>query len=302
MTNPPKYTRRPPETSRPATDRKALWPTYVGITGLLLVILIALAGGIIWFNSIQFNELAIAATKRQMEEAQDKIIERIKLLYEPIYAILGVGSLVPQLTSPSIGDDPRGRELTLRALRLYPQIRSLYVGFDNGDFHMVTHIAGDRSAALRASLQAPNDAVFAVNVIAAGVEGRRESRWSFLSEEGAVVGRRDPTPASFDPRRRPWYEAARSTDIVEESDLYIFASSSEPGFTLSRRFNGPTAGVIGADLATSDLTDFLRGQKITASSAAFIFTRSGAVVAAPRLPSTEASDVKQTTVMPLKIS
>ena len=86
--------------------------------------------------------------------------------------------------------------------------------------------------------------------------------------------------------------------IVVESDLYIFASSGEPGFTLSRSFEGATSGVIGADLAAVDLAEFLRAQKLTAGSTAFIFTGSGAVVAAPnlRLPNANATRVGGKTV------
>jgi adenylate cyclase len=283
MSSPRDYPQRRPRSWGRAADSKSLWPTYVGITGLLLLILIALAGGIIWYNSAKSNELALAATKRLMKEEEHKIIERIKLLYDPIYAIVSIGAMVPSLTSPEIGHDPRAQKLMLRALRFHPQIQSLYVAFDNGDFHMVTHIVGDKSAALRNALQAPGDAAFAVETISGGTGGGRQAQWSFLSEDGAVIGRRDPTPTTFDPRRRPWYDATRRSDVVEESDLYIFASSGEPGFTLSQSFNGPTPGVIGADLAAVDLADFLRGQKITESSTAFIFTGKGAVVAAPNL-------------------
>jgi adenylate cyclase len=283
MTNPPDDLQSRPERSRRAADRTPLWPTYLGITALLLLILVALAGGIIWYDSTKSNELAVTATKRLMKEAENKIIERIKLLYDPMYAIVGIASMVPLLTSPEIDRDPHAERLMLRALRFYPQIQSLYVGFDNGDFHMVTHIVGERSAALRKKLEAPSDAVFAVEVITGAPGGGRQAQWSFLSEDGAVVGRRDPIPTSFDPRRRPWYDVAKRSDIVSESDLYVFASSGEPGFTLSRSFNGPTPGVIGADLAAIDLADFLRDQKITANSTAFIFTRTGAVVAAPNL-------------------
>lgn len=278
MTNPRDYPER-----RRATEREPLWPTYLGITGLLLLILVALAGGIIWYNSSKSNELALAATKRLMKEVDHKIIERIKLLYDPMYAIVAISSMVPPLTSPEVSHDPHAQKLMLRALQFYPQVQSLYVAFDNGDFHMVTHIIGDKSDALRKALDAPNDAAFAVETISGGAGGGRQSQWSFLSEDGAVIARRDPIPTTFDPRRRPWYEAARRSDVVEESDLYIFAASGEPGFTLSRSFNGPTPGVIGADLAAIDLADFLRGQKITESSTAFIFTEKGAVVAAPNL-------------------
>jgi adenylate cyclase len=283
MTSPRDYLPRRADLSRRAVDGKPLWPTYLGITGLLLLILIALAGGIIWYNSTKSNDLALAATKRLMKEEEHKIIERIKLLYDPIYAIVAIASMVPILTSPEIGHDPHAQKLMLRALRFHPQIQSLYVAFDNGDFHMVTHIVGDKSAALRKALDAPGDAAFAVETITGGAGGGRRAQWSFLSEDGAVVGRRDPTPTSFDPRRRPWYDAARRSDVVEESELYIFASSGQPGFTLSQSFNGPTPGVMGADLAAIDLADFLRDQKITESSTAFIFTGKGAVIAAPNL-------------------
>ena len=96
MTSPQTYLQR-----HRVADRKPTWPTYVGITGLLLLILITLAGGIIWYNSTKSNELAIAAAKRLIKEAEAKILERVKLLYDPVYAVIGIASLVPQLTSTS---------------------------------------------------------------------------------------------------------------------------------------------------------------------------------------------------------
>lgn len=259
-------------------DRR--WPTYLGITGLLLLMLVALAGGIIWYSSRKSSDLAIAAAQRMMREADDKIIDRIRLLYDPMYAIVGISSLVPDLTNPAIAEDASAKALILRALGIYPQIQSLFVGFDNGDFFMITHIAGDKAAALRKALQAPPDAAFASEIVAAGADGQHQARWIFLAADGAVIGRRDKAPP-FDPRQRPWYAAAKSSDLVVHSNLYVFASSGEPGFTLSRGFVGPTPGVVGADLAATDLAEFLRRQRITPDSTAFIFTKSGEVVAAP---------------------
>ena len=151
------------------------WPTYLWITALLLFILVALAGGIIWYNSKKSSELALSAAQRLMQQADEKIRDRIKLLYDPMYAIVGIATLVPGLTTPAIKDDPSAMALMQRALRIYPQILSLYVGFDNGDFFMLTHIAGEKASALRKALQAPAEAVFANEVIttnAAGADGR----------------------------------------------------------------------------------------------------------------------------------
>jgi adenylate cyclase len=279
MANPRDYLRRRP--GRAAAIGAQLWPTYLWGTGLLLLIIVALAGGIIWYNSTKSNELAVAAAKELMQEAQDKIIERIKLLYDPMYAIVSIASLVPQLTTPSVSQDPQASALLLQALRSYPQIQSLYVGFDDGGFYMVTHIAGEKSAALSAALNAPSDAAFAVETVTVGDRGERTEQWSFLSKYGVVIERREPVRSTFDPRTRPWYADAERSDVVNESDPYSFHSSGELGFTLSHRFNGPTPGVMGADLAAVDLADFLRSQKITQSSIAFIFTESGEVIAGP---------------------
>ena len=154
MTDQQRYSQHRPINPR-VTRSSPLWHTYVGITGLLLVIVVALVGGIIWYNSAKSNQLAIAAAERLMQEAGEDISDRIKLLYDPMYAIVGIASQVPELTSPTIKDDPHAMSLTLRVLRIYPQILSLYVGFDDGDFFMVTHIAGENSTELRAALHAP---------------------------------------------------------------------------------------------------------------------------------------------------
>lgn len=246
----------------------------------MLLIIVALGGGIIWYNAKKSNELEIASAKRLMREADKKIIDRIRLLYDPMYAIVGIASLVPVLTTQSSSDSESAKALVLRALRTYPQILSLYVGFDTGDFTMITHIAGDKAATLRKSLEAPPNAVFANEIVAHSAGGPPDVRWIFLANDGAVVGRRDRAPP-YDPRRRPWYTAAKASDAVEHGDLYIFASSGEPGFTLSRRFQGATPGVMGADLAAVDLANFLGDQRITPSSTAFIFTKAGEVVALP---------------------
>jgi hypothetical protein len=280
MTEQQRYSHhQPPSSGAPRV--RPLWQYYVGITGLLLVMVIALTGGVIWYNSKKTNELAIVAAERMMLEAGEDVSDRIKLLYDPMYAIVGIASLVPEMTSPGIKDDPRAMALILRVLKIYPQILSLYVGFDSGDFFMVTHIVGENSTVLRDRLHAPPDAAFANEIITADADGDRETRWVFLGEDGAVVGRRDPAAAEFDPRERPWYDAAKRSDVVEQSALYIFATSGEAGFTLSRSFAGQAPGVIGADLAAADLAGFLKDQHITPTSTAFIFTKTGEVIALP---------------------
>ena len=275
MSDPQPYRRRPLET--PSDARR--WPTYVGITSLLLFIIVALAGGIIWYNSRKSSELAIADAERLMKEADDKIIDRIRLLYDPMYAIVGIASLVPDLTTPASAENASAKALLLRALRIYPQILSLYVGFDNGAFFMVTHLAGGKAADLRKALLAPADAVFAEEIITPEAGGRNIARWVFWprtapKSAGAIRLRHSiRVSARGTPRRsRPrWSSTATFTSSPPTANwLY-----SQP------QLQGPTPGVMGADLAAVDLANFLKQQRITPGSTAFIFTKAGEVVALP---------------------
>ena len=280
------------------TGSGSLRGIYFGITGLLLCMVIALVGGIIWYNSTKTNELAIAAAERLIGETEEKILDRLKLLYDPMYAIVGIASQVPQLTSPVIDKDPQAKAMFLRALRIYPQIRSLYVGFDSGEFFMVSNIGGDANKPLRDRLNAPQDAVFANEIVDIETNGQLKTRWIFLADDGHVVGLSGTAPP-FDPRRRVWYEAAKQSDTVERSGLYVYASSGDPGFTLSRSFTGVAGGVMGADLAAIDLARFLSEQSITKTSTAFIFTKAGEIVVAPGFVAAGAGGSNDQAMVPL---
>jgi adenylate cyclase len=277
--------RRPPHRRRREAPAPT-WRTYVGIIGLLVLVVVALVGWIVWFNAKKTSELMLDDSERLMIETGEKVTERIRLLYDPIYAIVGLGSAVSDLTAAVPPDPPPtyshpGLPLMLRGLRIYPQILSLYVGFDNGDFFMVTHLGGREATRLRAALDAPPKAEFATELVATNADHQRIVRWTFLDEAGSVIATSKPAPAGFDPRERTWYESAAKSDQVEHSNLYVFASSGQPGFSLSRRFGNPMRGVIGADVAASEVAQFLRDQRITPSSAAFIFTKSGEAVVVP---------------------
>jgi adenylate cyclase len=267
--------------SRSNAASKSLRTAYIGIIALLVLIVLALAGGIIWYNMRKSTDLMVAAAEHQMEETGAKISDRIRLLYDPMYAIVGIASQAPDIKTLLTDDGPVRMQMLLRALRFYPQILALYVGFDDGELFSVNHIAGESRAWFRSFVGAPENAAFASRRITSGNDGVRVEHWVFLNDDGVEVGHTDPVPATFDPRQRPWYGPALHSDHVELSDLYSFMQNSEPGFTLSRSFHASSSGVFGADLAAKDLSDFLDQQRITPGSLSFIFTRSGEIVAYP---------------------
>lgn len=264
-----------------AVPPKSAWPAYLGITALLVLIVVALAGGIIWYNLRKSTELMVAAAERQMEETAAKISDRIRILYDPMYAIVGIASQAPDMKALLADNGRVGMPMILRILRFYPQILALYVGLDDGSLFSVNHIVGESRARIRNSLAAPENTAFANRIMTTRNDGVRDEHWVFLDNDGVEIGYTERIPATFDPRLRPWYGPALHSDHVELSDLYIFALNKEPGFTLSHGFRAAVPGVFGADLAAMDLSGFLNEQRITPGSLSFILTRSGEIVAYP---------------------
>ncbi len=142
------------------TSSKSVWPAYFGIIALLVLIVLALAGGIIWYNMRKSTELMVAAAEHQMEETGAKISDRIRLLYDPMYAIVGIASQAPDIKALLTDNGPVRMQMLLRALRFYPQILALYVGFDNGELFAVDHVAGEARTQVRRLSGAPESAVF----------------------------------------------------------------------------------------------------------------------------------------------
>src|SRR5690348_3759214 len=108
---------------------KPVWPAYLGITALLVLIVLALAGGIIWYNLSKSSDLMVAVAERQMAETGEKISDRVKLLYDPLYAIVGIASQVPDIKAPLRESPHTGLAMLMRMMRFYPQVLSLFVGF-----------------------------------------------------------------------------------------------------------------------------------------------------------------------------
>jgi adenylate cyclase len=273
-----------PEAARSSTApaaREAVWPAYFGITALLVLIVVVLAGGIIWYNSRKSTELMVAAAERQMVEMGEKVSDRIRLLYDPMYAIVAIASQAPNIKALLTDNAHPGMSILLRTLRFYPQILSLYAGFDDGSLFGVDYIGGESRARFRSFFKAPDNAAFWNRIITPREDGVRVERWVFLDDDGVEIGHHDVGATDYDPRARPWYGPALHSNHVEMSDLYIFIQNNEPGFTLSRSFHAAPSGVFAADLTAMDLSDFVNKQRITPGSLSFIFTRSGEIVAYP---------------------
>ncbi|MEO1132244.1 MAG: cache domain-containing protein [Cyanobacteria bacterium J06639_1] len=124
-------------------------------------------------------------------------------------------------------------------------------------------------------------------------EGTGNLNSYLLDAAGNRVSLSRSTP--YDPRERPWYEAAIEAEGLVWSPIYAWASVDTYGITLSKpQFDaaGNILGVLGVDLSLVTINDFLRGLNVSHSGKVFILERSGDLVASStsQIPFREVGD------------
>ena len=86
----------------------------------------------------------------------------------------------------------------------------------------------------------------------------------------------------YDPRTRPWYQAAKQSGKATWSPIYVFAAPPVLGITPVMPIysqTGSLQGVLAIDLTLSQISDFLKSIKISPSGQVFAIERSGEIVA-----------------------
>jgi adenylate cyclase len=118
----------------------------------------------------------------------------------------------------------------------------------------------------------PGDPIV-VRTIGDDGNGRRET-WRFANPDGSFDAPRS-RPSDFDPRQRPWFDAAMQSRVPRLTAPYRFAWSSEPGISVGVPL--PQGGVIGFDSSLGTLSRLIVQYKITPNAVILIAARNSDV-------------------------
>ena len=145
--------------------------------------------------------------------------------------------------------------------QITPDMTTLYFGSTSGDFLQVEQVA-EPTVSVRTAATAPNWEVYALDA-----QGQRQERLQVRP---------------YDPRQRPWYQAAIREDRLIWSPIYTFVEPPVLGITPAmplRDASGQLQGVLAIDLTLEQLGHFLEQLEIGRSGVAFILEPSGELVA-----------------------
>lgn len=171
--------------------------------------------------------------------------------------------------------------LTVDILKMLPLSTGAYWGDQNGDF---VYARKELDGSITSEIYQRGYSPATRTIISRNTQGKIISQYS-------------SNDLRYDHRVRPWYLQAQKEKETTWTEIYVFASIPTKGITVSTPVfkNGQFFGVFGIDIDLSDLSQFIKNQKITPNSYLFIITKKGKIIAAPDVPpSTSLATPKET--------
>jgi HD-GYP domain-containing protein (c-di-GMP phosphodiesterase class II)/HAMP domain-containing protein len=250
-------------------------PFYIHIGTLFMVLMLAVQGGMTLLSKHETHDLILRSADASFEYVAGEARLELRALRGPIETAVSLTAHAKALIEAA--DHSQRMEqvgVLITALKELPQVASVYVGYDNGDFFVARTLTND---AERRHLGAPVQAAYLVQSID---HGGATVRWVALDDALRHLREWSPTVESFDPRTRPWYQMAQQTDAIVRTAPYVFAfaASGQLGRSVARRAPGGHA-VVGADLLTGTLSNALRSSRVTSSTELAVFDNEGQVLA-----------------------
>jgi diguanylate cyclase (GGDEF)-like protein len=245
----------------PLTKSPALRTSIVAVA-LLIIALVDIAAVLLSGMAARNSSVAVArdAIGREGNTTAESILRHLEPAQQSTNVTgLLLDSQLIETTNPSF------ERYLYTQLAVMPQMTGTFVGFADGGFVFVSREGtGFRSKRI-------------------GVNGGRRTVEVVHYDSTFTQVRIEPTSEDlFDPRTRPWYTLASTSDRVEWTDPYVFFSSGKPGVTAARAVHrdGRLFAVVGVDVELSGLALFLDHLAVSQAGEAFVVSGKS-IVAAP---------------------
>ena len=229
----------------------------------MALIVVPLASALLWLGWHAVGQLEQRSVNQRMSALDFAVATT---LTDGLHTITSVGLTLSEAPSFAVNagpeaDDERRRQLA-GVLKRHPAVTAVFVGYPDGHFLYAgrpSQFPADR----RAELAAPS----ADAIILRTVDGEGPAR----RETGTIAGSSGPPrtrPDNYDPRTRPWYTEAESSQAPVLTEPYRFAWSREPGISAGIPMRG--GGVIGFDFTLGTMARLMGDYKITPNTIVLI--------------------------------
>ena len=247
--------------------------------------MVVLGTALIWQGWRAGRDALLTATRERAQNLGIILAEQAERRVAPAslaLSYLASGPMADMSGALDLEDHPAALQSVFASV---PFLSAVAIGDNNGNFVMLQRIKPE----LAAQLHTPAETAY--------VLGSTDARtppgaWRFRCYDAAfnLIETRDLIDKlDYDPRQRGWFSTAVHRQGQFLSSPYRFALTGEVGVTLSEKM-ARSDGVIGLDVALSDLDSELAPLKPTPHAEIVVVTATGAVLAyAGSIPAQEAA-------------
>jgi len=250
------------------------YPIHLHIASLFTILILIVGVALAWISYRQISNLAIDNTEILFTKTADELVLQFQRDYRPVATSVRLLANAAISEARNLEDRMKYAPLLAEVIRDEPQISGFHVGYANGDFFIMLPLSNDQ---VRAVFSAPDEAFYVVNHISHNDSGENRRVRIFLAEQLEPVGEPIFSTTDFDPRKRPWYQEAQSSEAIQVTSPYLFFSMQKMGVTISK-FSPRGKSTVAADVTLENLAETLQSNQITASTFSLIFNASEEVL------------------------
>ncbi len=219
------------------------------------------------------SRLIEAAGDALFASISQRVQQSLNMAYRAPIQSLNLLALEPLDDAHTLEARLKFRDKLARVLIDSPHLGAIHVAWNDGDFLLLQPLL---EREIRDRVDAPEGAVWLLwHIQQSG--GEHHSDLVFYDQTFNLIDHRTHADQDFDPRTRPWYDAALASDNYSITGPYVFFLTSEFGTTVAR-----TAGlrtVVAADITLNRLSSTLSGHGTTESSELLVYDGQGYVLA-----------------------
>ena len=244
-----------------AITAKSLSLRQILIASLISQVLVAvgLTSYFSWKNGRKtVEELALRLSREVAAHTQEHVADYLKI---PT-TFLNINRVFANLQHLDTNNSEELKDVFWQQAQIYPEVNTIFYGSQTGDFVEI-----EKTEPPKLMIRNRDTAPF----------------WEMygLNEAGNITVKLGTK--KYDPRQRPWYQAALEHQDLIWSPIYLFAEPPVLGITpavpLKDRRSNQIKGVMAIDMTLESISQFLNSLKISQSGRVFIIERSGMMVA-----------------------
>ncbi len=225
----------------------------------MLILAMALVG-LSYFNN---RTTLIKQVEHSATLAAKAVDTGIVHLTGPVLQVLQILELDSLATSTTYSERMDRLPVLVRTLEANELISAVYFGYENGDFFLLRRLKNGSSVT---PLSYPENAEFMLQSIVRDPQTQETlTHWIFFDKQLNSLTNLNPLTYDFDPRERPWFQDAKTSDKLVVTSPYVFFTTQEVGLTFATR-NRQSGAIVGIDASLRDLSEVLAALRPTAQT------------------------------------